>query len=120
METVGIRELKKDLSSYLRKVKTGDKIIITDRKKQLLLSPCKIENTELKALQLIQRGIVQWSGGKPSGLSSRINLKGKSVSDAVLEGRRQLMILYLDTSSLVKLYVEEKNSSKIAESQLSL
>jgi len=33
METVGIRELKKDLSSYLRKVKAGDKIIITERKK---------------------------------------------------------------------------------------
>ncbi len=89
METVGIRKLKKDLSSYLRKVKAGDKIIITDRKKEIaFIVPCKIENTELKLLQLIQRGVVQWSGGKPSGLSSRINLKGKSVSDAVLEGRR--------------------------------
>jgi len=41
METVGIRELKKDLSNYLRKVKAGDKIIITDRKKEIaFIVPC--------------------------------------------------------------------------------
>jgi len=33
METVGIRELKRNLSAYLRSVKDGKKVVITDRKK---------------------------------------------------------------------------------------
>ena len=35
METVGIRELKRNLSEYLRSVKAGKKGVITDRKKEI-------------------------------------------------------------------------------------
>ena len=55
MEIVGIRELKRNLSEYLRSVKAGKKVIITDRKKEIAVivpfskvdDQGKIFNTEL-------------------------------------------------------------------------
>ena len=89
METVGIRELKANLSRYLSKVKSGEKIIITDRKKEVaIIAPIGRETNDESLLKLIERGIAHWSGGKPTGSPSRIVSKGKKVSDTVLETRR--------------------------------
>jgi prevent-host-death family protein len=89
METVGVRELKANLSRYLKKVKSGEKIIVTDRKEKVaVISPLGKETDEDKLLALIQRGAVYWSGGKPLGIPSRISSRGKKVSDAILEERR--------------------------------
>ncbi|NIA09367.1 MAG: type II toxin-antitoxin system prevent-host-death family antitoxin [Nitrospiraceae bacterium] len=35
METIGIRVLKENLSRYMKQVKSGETIIITDRKKEI-------------------------------------------------------------------------------------
>ena len=89
MKTVGVRELKANLSRYLARVKSGERIIVTARKKEVaIIVPCGKETDEEMALQLIQRGIAYWSGRKPKGIPSRIPSRGKKVSDAVLEGRR--------------------------------
>ena len=89
METVGIRKLKENLSRYLKRVKSGERIQITDRKRKVaIIVPCERETDEENALQLIQRGVAYWSGGKPAGMPSRIASKGGSVSKAVLEDRR--------------------------------
>ena len=89
MVSVGVRELKAHLSHYLKKVKSGEKIIVTDRKEMVaVISPLGKETDEDKILALIQRGAAYWSGGKPVGIPSRITSKGKKVSDAILEERR--------------------------------
>ena len=89
METVGIRELKENLSRYMKKVKFGERIIVTDRKKEIaVIMPFEKATKEEKIFQLIQRGIASWSGSKPSGMTSRIASRGKSVSRAVIEDRR--------------------------------
>jgi len=89
METVGIRELKENLSKYLKSVKSGDKIIVTDRKKQVaIIVPFGTETDEEKILLLIQRGVAHWTGTKPIGMRSRIESRGRSVSETVLEDRR--------------------------------
>ncbi len=89
METVGVKELKNNLSRYLRKVKLGERIIITDRKKEVaLMTPLIKGHVEEEILRLIQSGVANWSGGKPAGLSKRIISRGKRVSDAVLQDRR--------------------------------
>lgn len=89
MVTVGVRELKENLSRYLKRVKSGERILVTDRKKELaIIVPWGTETDEEKVLQLIQRGVAHWSGGKPVGMPSRIASRGKSVSDAVIEDRR--------------------------------
>jgi prevent-host-death family protein len=91
METVGIRELKENLSKYLKSVKSGEKIVVTDRKKEVaIIVPFGAEADEEKILQLTQRGVAHWNGMKPMGMRSRIESRGRSVSEAVLEDRRWL------------------------------
>jgi prevent-host-death family protein len=89
METIGIRELKENLSRYMKKVKTGEIIIVTDRKKEIaIIMPLENKAKEEKIYQLIQRGVACWSGGKPVGIPRRVISRGKSVSGAVIEDRR--------------------------------
>ena len=89
METIGIRKLKENLSRYMKKVKTGEKILITDRKKEIaVILPLGNKAREEKIYRLLQRGAASWSGGKPAGMPKRIVSRGKSVSGAVMEGRR--------------------------------
>ncbi len=89
METVGVRQLKENLSRYLKRVKSGESIVVTDRKREIaVIVPSGRSTDEEKLLQLIQRGVAVWSGGKPKGMRSRIVSSGKKVSGAVLEDRR--------------------------------
>ena len=89
METVGIRELKRNLSEYLRSVKAGKKVVITDRKKEIaVIAPFRKIEGQIKILQLVREGVAEWSGEKPRGMAARIESKGKSASEAALEDRR--------------------------------
>jgi prevent-host-death family protein len=90
METIGIRELKENLSRYMKRVKTGERIIVTDRKKEIaiIIPLAKQAGEEETIYQLIQRGVACWAGGKPKGMPVRIVSRGKSVSSAVIEDRR--------------------------------
>ncbi len=90
METVGIRELKQNLSKYIKKTRLGEKIIITDHKKEVaVLLPFTKEETESEKLTaLVKEGIIKWKGSKPTGSVSKPRILGPSVADAVLEDRR--------------------------------
>jgi prevent-host-death family protein len=89
METVGIRELKRKLSEYLRSVKAGKKVVITDRKKEIaVIVPFRKVDDQANILQMVREGVADWSGEKPRGMSARIRSKGISVSEAVVEDRR--------------------------------
>jgi len=89
MERIGIRELKENLSRYMKKVRTGQRIIVTDRNNEIaIILPFGKTDGEEKLYQLIQRGTASWSGGIPEGMRNRIVSKGKSVSSAVIEDRR--------------------------------
>ncbi|MCF8079125.1 MAG: type II toxin-antitoxin system Phd/YefM family antitoxin [Desulfobacterales bacterium] len=89
MEIIGIRKLKENLSYYMKRVKIGERIIVTDRKKKIaVILPIEKSLTEEKIYRLIQQGAASWSGGKPEGMSDRVVADGASVSDAVVEDRR--------------------------------
>jgi prevent-host-death family protein len=89
METIGIRKLKENLSRYMKLVKSGEKIVVTDRKKEIaVIIPFEKATKEEEIFKLIQRGMAFWSGGKPLGMTPRIASRGKSVSGAVVEDRR--------------------------------
>jgi len=86
MVSVGIRELKAKLSSYVDKVCHGEKVVITEHGKEVaLIIPISSERTTVKSL--ITKGKAKWSGDKPEGLKG-IKIKGKSLSSTVLEERR--------------------------------
>jgi len=88
MITVGIRDLKENLSRYLRSVRSGERVVVTDRNKEVaILIPYAAETDEEKILRSVERGVAYWTGGKPEGTASPIVSKGKRVSDAVLEDR---------------------------------
>ena len=85
MITVGIRELKNNLSYYLRGVKKGRPVTITERGQSVaILMPAE---TSADA-SLAGKGIGTWKGGKPKGGSRSAVVKGKPVSQIVVDERR--------------------------------
>ena len=89
MEKIGIRELKENMSRYMKRVKTGERIVVTDRKKEIaVIIPLGEKAGKEKLYELIQRGVASWSGNIPAGMPKRIVSKKGSVSSAVIEDRR--------------------------------
>lgn len=86
---VGIREIRNRLSRYLKRVKQGETIVITDRNIPVAkIIPLKEQ--ELEDIMMLQKaGIAAWHGGKPEGLSNPPAVKGnRLVSDIITEDRR--------------------------------
>lgn len=86
MISVGVKELKAKLSSYLDEVQKGKQIIITEHGREVaIVTGISIERSAIKALT--EAGKAHWSGGKPKGIIG-IKIKGNPLSDTVLEERR--------------------------------
>ena len=88
--TVGVRDLKARLSEYLRKVKKGQTIVITDHG-QPVGRTLPVENDLMKQLEAMQAaGLIAWNGKKLRPIKAPIvNRSGKLVSDLVVEMREQ-------------------------------
>jgi prevent-host-death family protein len=87
-QRVGVRELKANLSSVLREVKTGKTIVITERGK----SVGKIVPAGEATLDAIDDGVRKklwsWSGRKWQPAAPKIvPRKGAQVSDLLLDDR---------------------------------
>jgi len=76
MNTVGIRELKAHLSRHLRRVRSGVRLLVTERGRVVAtIDP--------------MAGQARWDGGKPLGCRPPAAGKARAqVSAAVLEDRR--------------------------------
>ena len=86
MITVGIKELKAKLSSYVGKAKKGEEVVVTARGREIaLLVPITRERRVLK--RLAETGEARMPKGKPAGVRG-LRIKGKSLSQTVLEERR--------------------------------
>lgn len=85
--TLGVRQLRDRLTMYLRRVREGESLLVVDRGVPVArISPV---TRGLKGLEeLVARGVVRWSGGKPGGSEHPPKVRGKPVSDIVIEGRR--------------------------------
>lgn len=90
METVaGVRDLKNKLSHYLREVKKGRSVMITERGKIVATIVPVPERAAVEKLKKLARsGLGTWRGGKPKGASRSVVVKGKPVGDIVIEERR--------------------------------
>lgn len=89
MITVGIKELKNRLSHYLREIKKGEKIAITEREKVIAtVVPIERVGEDSKLLSLVKEGFAVWKGGKPVGSRYPVRIKGKTISEIVIEDRR--------------------------------
>lgn len=91
MKNVGVRELKNRLSAYIRQVKQGEIVRVTERGKAVAIlkkePACRIDQ-QLEALE--NKGLLRMGeGGKPWGLASRRKaVKGAPLSRSVIEERR--------------------------------
>ena len=84
---VGIREFKTHLSSYMRQVKDGATLVITEHGKPVgRVIPVAL-SLEEQMQELIEAGLVAWDGTKLGAVSRVENRSGRSVSDLLLEDR---------------------------------
>ncbi len=89
MATVGIRELKNRLSEFLRRVADGERVTVTDRGRPVaVLVPPTERPEDEKLLAMVREGLAKWGGGKPRGLVKPVRIRGKPISETVLEDRR--------------------------------
>jgi prevent-host-death family protein len=89
METVGIRELKTHLSRYLKRVRAGTRLLITERGRSIAtITPVEAPADVDWAHQLVAEGRAHWNGGKPTGATRPAKITGKTASSIVLEDRR--------------------------------
>lgn len=88
MEKVGIRELRADLSRWVRRVRDGEEIVITDR--GMPVARIVPEDADRTYERLVREGVLippkrPWTG--PVELEPFEGLEGVSLSDLVIEGR---------------------------------
>ena len=86
--TVGIRDLKARLSSYMRQVKDGATLVITERGKPIGRIVPVSHSVETRLRELIQAGLVAWSGRKLMPMDPVARTRGRrTVADLLLEDR---------------------------------
>ena len=93
MSTVGVKELKNRLTTYLRKTKQGEEVIVTERGKPIALiqpiqSARQAESLEARLARLSAQGSVRLPSRKPLRKVRRIRITGAPTSQIILEDRR--------------------------------
>lgn len=92
METVGIKEIKNNLSRYLARVKLGEEILITDRGKPVarIIKEDGGKNSIRQTLgPLIAKGVISMPGRAINRKRPPlVDVPGKKASEMVLEDRR--------------------------------
>jgi prevent-host-death family protein len=90
MLSVGVRELKTHLSRHLKRVRAGERLLVTERGRPVatiepMARPASVE----WATAFVSEGRAAWSGGKPAGLGAAPSVgRDRSVASAVIEDRR--------------------------------
>jgi prevent-host-death family protein len=86
--TVGVRDLKANLSAYLKKAEKGQRIVITAHGKAVAeLNPHKEEEeVEARMKALVDAGVVLWNGKKLRPVKPvTLNKNDKLASDIIIE-----------------------------------
>ncbi len=95
MIAIGTRVLKNQLSRYLRRVQRGERLVVTARGRTVaILSPPSTTDTERRIEAMLREGVARWRGGKPKGSRRPPRIRGHSVAQAVIEGRREAIPRY--------------------------
>ena len=93
MDTVGLRDLKNNLSRHLQRVRQGKRLIVTDRGKSIAViapAPATDDRRDVGWIwELVSEGKVTWNGGKPRGSAKPPAVAERpTLSDMVIEDRR--------------------------------
>lgn len=86
---ISVRELKERLSHYLRLVREGETVVVTQRGVPVARLAPVGRTLEQQLASLRDIGLIEWSGQKLQPSSPPIRLrKGKSISEILVEERR--------------------------------
>ncbi len=86
--TVGVRDLKARLSEYLRRVKQGQVVIITDHGKAVGRIMPDYSSVRERMQALSRAGIIDWDGRELNRIiQPAINKGKKQASDILIESR---------------------------------
>ena len=86
---VGVRELKAQLSKYLRQVKAGRSFIVTEHGKAVGRLVPTAQSLEEKLSAMIDSGRADWNGRRPEPLKPVARAKrGHSLAEMLIEDRR--------------------------------
>lgn len=93
MAAVGVKELKNRLTQYLRRVKQGEEVIVTERGRPvaLILSIQAVErpaSLEARLAGLAARGAVTLPTRRPLRCVRSVRVAGPPVSRLILDDRR--------------------------------
>lgn len=85
---VGTRELKNRLSEYLRRVKAGETVVITERGKPVgQILPIQ-EDLVSRLKKLVEAGVIEWNGQSIPPYQPKATNNGKHLlSDLIIEDR---------------------------------
>jgi prevent-host-death family protein len=85
---VGVRDLKNRLSQYLRQVKAGQTVTITERGQPVGKIIPVTQSLEEKLEAMVQAGLLQWSGKKLEPMEPVAAVRGdRTVADLLIEDR---------------------------------
>lgn len=85
---VGVRELKNRLSKYLREVKKGRSIVITERGKPIGQIIPKSSSMDDRIEMMLDAGLLGWNGKKLEGVEPAVvNRSSRQVSDILVDMR---------------------------------
>jgi len=90
MATVGARELKTRLGRYLKLVREGATLIVTDRGRpiaELRPIPPPLDDEQTVIEELIALGKLTWQSRTPLVPFEAISIPGAAVADTVIAGR---------------------------------
>jgi prevent-host-death family protein len=92
MATAGVRELKNHLTSYLRRARAGERVVITDRGEPVaILAPlpdaARAETVEESLARLAGRGALSLPSRRLARRRSRVKVRGRPLSRTVIEDR---------------------------------
>ncbi len=86
---VGTRELKNKLSEYLRRVKKGQTVTVTERGKVVAQLIPPRQTIEERIWAMVEAGLADWNGKRVKPYQPKIvNRSGKLMSDVIMEDRR--------------------------------
>lgn len=86
---ISVRELKERLSHYLRLVREGETVVVTQRGVPVARLAPVGRTLEQQLASLRDIGLIEWSGQKLQPSSAPVRLRqGKSISEILVEERR--------------------------------
>ena len=92
MTEVSVRELRNNLTQYLRRIEQGERVTVTRRGKAVAtLEPVAqpVSDVDAPLWKMVREGKASWSGGKPEFAEPRIRMRGKgpTLSEMIIEDR---------------------------------